>query len=369
MVSRSSAGIAGDDASWSPAISADGRYIAYVSFANNLVPNDSNRCPVAAAYSSGPCPDIFVRDRVAHTTVRVSVSTGGGQADGPSYSPSISGDGRVVAFVTYASNLASRHAEGCPNASSSASDLRPSGCSDVVAHDLRTGASELISRAGTGAALPGWSDYPSVSSDGSRIEFLSWTAPDSSRKVFVRDRRADSTIELPLTGFTTIGPASISANGRFVVFEGSKAHCSGTACTSPPLVYRTDLSSGELTLASRSRTGGEPNGAAQRPSISADGRYVAFESEASDLLAGASCARSYCIDIYRRDLVLGRTVLVSVGLAGLRANGDSSDAMIAGTGSLIAFVSKATNLTPDPDGTATTVFLTDLETGKTVRVG
>ncbi|MGZ4144940.1 MAG: TolB family protein [Actinomycetota bacterium] len=372
LVSRSTTGTAGNDSSWGPSISGDGRYIAFVSSASNLVQGDTNRC---ASYSTAgdpeptearSCPDIFVRDRIEHTTTRISISSSGTQGNGASLQPAVSANGRFVAFTTQASNLASQHATdvrcgkepGYPD------------CSDVLIRDLQGNSTELVSVADSGNPLNGSSSAPSISSDGTRIAFLVQRDGDVPRAMYVRDRTTPSTIQLSPSGFGLNG--SISGNGRYVVFGGG--YGSAKASLS---VYRLDLSDGSTTLASISRSRGLPDGVSGLPSISSDGRYIGFESTADDLIAGLtiSCVsevqadtRIDCPNVYRRDMTLGKTILVSVGTGGHEGNGDSQYTKVSGKGSVIAFVSTATNLTRDPVERTWHVFIRDLGSSTTVRI-
>jgi Tol biopolymer transport system component len=362
LVSKSSSEVPGNGDSGAPALSADGRYIAFASDASNLVPNDTNSCQIVREDAPiRSCDDIFVRDRVNHTTTRVSVSGSGAQSNGYSFGPSISGDGRFVAFSSFASNLAPAHASGC-NIDTGANEESP-GCPDVLVHDLLTGSTEVVSFSPSGSAVA--SAGASISTDGSLVLFLSSqttppTGPDW--RIYIRDRSSGVTTNIPTTGLNNISTASLSGNGRYVVFWAAEGSSCDRAC-----VYRYDRSAGELALAGPSRSGSDPNGEESLPSISFDGRYVAFDSSASDLVASEPpCRRSYCEDVYRHDMS-GHTSLVS-SAGRIRANGYSDFAAISGDGSVVAFQSGATNLSTDPDGKTLNVFVRDLASGTTVRL-
>src|SRR2546428_46318 len=177
--SVSSAGVQGDRDSELPAVSVDGRFVAFVSFSDNLVPGDTNGVP-----------DIFVRNRLTGTTERVSVSSSGAQANGNSGfldgmgGPSISADGRYVAFDSEASNLV----KGDTN-----------GAADVFVRDRLTGTTERVSLATDGTQGNGFSTHPAISADGSRVAFDSsantLVQPDTntSLDVFVHDRTTGTT--------------------------------------------------------------------------------------------------------------------------------------------------------------------------------
>jgi Tol biopolymer transport system component len=170
-VSLATGGTQANNDSESPgAISADGRYVTFVSGASNLVAGDTN-----------DTSDAFVRDRVKGTTSRVSVATGGTQADSYSSSSSISGDGRYLAFDSPASNLVAGDTNG-PNGS------------DVFVRDRVRGTTTRVSVATGGTQADSTSFSSSISGDGRYVAFTSWAislvAGDTNHEsdVFVHDR-------------------------------------------------------------------------------------------------------------------------------------------------------------------------------------
>jgi Tol biopolymer transport system component len=215
-------------------ISADGRFVAYQSAATNLVPNDTNGVP-----------DVFLYDVATGTTIRVSVDSAGNQGNDDCLEPALSLDGRFVAIFAYATNLVPGDTNGKPD-------------------------------------------------------------------IFVRDVQAGTTVR-----------ASLGAGGV------------------------------------------ESDGASRYPSISRDGRFVAFESQGTNLVpSDANGAR----DVFVRDLVAGTTVRASESAAGVEGDGDSLDASISPDGRFVAFESVATNLVPGDGNGASDVFVKDLQTGAIVRV-
>jgi Tol biopolymer transport system component len=170
LVSATPRGEVGNqDSDGRPAISADGRYVAFLSWASNLVPGDTNRNS-----------DIFVHDRQSGQTARVSVSSSGQEGNARSYNPAISADGRYVAFVSHADNLVARDTNGQD---------------DVFVHDRETGQTTRVSLAWNGAQANSWSDHPSISADGRYVAFHSrasnLVAADTNgayMDVFVYDR-------------------------------------------------------------------------------------------------------------------------------------------------------------------------------------
>ena len=195
---------------WLPSISADGRYVAFESDASNLVPGDTNGVP-----------DTFVRDRLSGTTERVSVSTDGEQANDTStdYGTSISADGRYVAFYSYAINLVPGDTNGVP---------------DVFVRDRLAGTTERVSVSTDGAQGDYPSFYPSISGDGRFVAFCSRAynlVPGDTNgdyDVFVHDRQARITSRVSVAAGGAQGHGSsgyfglsISADGSFVAFASN----------------------------------------------------------------------------------------------------------------------------------------------------
>jgi Tol biopolymer transport system component len=340
-------GAAADGNSYDASISADGRYVAFASGAENLGAED-------AAFN-----DVFVRDLVAGTTTLVSRATGavGAAGDGESTDPSISADGRHVAFASGATNFSNE-------------DTDTAGQTDVFVRDLDTNATELVSRASgaTGAAATDYSFEPSISANGSRVAFTS-RAPlvgddvdeqSFPEDVFVRDRTTATTILVSRKNGGAGAPSevdsdepAISADGLHVAFASS-AKLTGEKYFDPRVFVR-DLSTEKVKLVSVGDEG-KAGDAKRVPSISADGRYVAFQTRGDKVSPADADAR---VDVFVRDMTKGLTVTVSraSGTLGVPADGPSSTPSLSADGALVAFDSRAANLsTADGDGVAD-VFL------------
>ena len=230
LVSTSSSGVQGDDASAYTSITPDGRYVAFSSSANNLVEGDTN-----------DTWDVFRKDLTTGETLRVSTSSSGTQGDKQSYEPSISSDGRYVAFYSYATNLV----EGDTNDTW-----------DVFRKDLTTGETLRASTSSSGAQGNGVSSY----------------YPDD---------------------------LSISSDGRYVAFTSYATNLVEGDTNGVQDIFRKDLTTGETLRASTSPSGAEGNSGSVFPSISSDGRYVAFDSEATNLVEGDTNGVQ---DIFRKEL-------------------------------------------------------------------
>jgi Tol biopolymer transport system component len=278
----------GDSDSSEAAFSADGRFIAFTSKASNLV----------ALPTNGP-QDVFVRDMQTGTTRLVSVNkdgTGGG--NGASSEPRVSADGRYVAFSSLATDLVAADANGVG--------------SDVFVRDMQTGTTTLVT-ANTGGTITKFnvSAHPSMTPDGRYVAFFG-SPPDLGDNVFVRDMQTGATT---LVSVNTSGGAAggfepvISANGRVVVFRVRRDNIDQPpTVTTQTNLFARDLVAGTTQLVSVNEAGtGGGNNDSSLPSISADGRYVAFHSYAGNLPNHPSVAHW---GIYVRDLAAGVTAPV-----------------------------------------------------------
>ncbi|MBO9384452.1 MAG: PD40 domain-containing protein, partial [Roseiflexus sp.] len=347
-VSVASDGTQANGGSFTPSISADGRYVAFASIAVNLVSGDTNGVQ-----------DIFVHDRQTGQTTRVSVASGGAQANGPSFDPSISADGRYVAFASLATNLVS----GDTNNEQ-----------DIFVHDRQTGQTTRVSVATGGGQANGNSSNPSISADGRYIAFDSNASnlvsgdTNNTGDIFVHDRQTGATTRV------SIGPGgtqanrgslapSISADGRYVAFHSSATNLVSGVTNGTTHIFVHDRQTGATTRVSVASDGTEGNSVSIRPSISADGRYVAFQSIATNL--GCTNGTQH---IFVHDRQTGQTTCVSVASDGTEGNSGSNDPSISANGRYVAFQSQANNLVSGDTGFITDIFIHDRQTGVTTRV-
>ena len=349
-VSLNHSGGAPDARSFSPAVSADGRYVAFASSASDLVEGDGNSAT-----------DVFVVDRVVGTTERVSLDMVGGDADGPSTAPAISADGQYVAFASEASDLVS---------GDSNSEI------DVFVRDRHSGKTERVSVETGGAEAHGPSFDPSISADGLHVAFVSDASDlvagdtNGSTDVFVHDRQDDSTERVSL-GADAGGPsgdssgAAISADGRHVAFHSAADDIDADDANSFTDVFVHDRESNETERVSLDATAADANDASLDPTISATGRYVAFASSADDLVEDDTNASAA---IFIRDRTANATVRASLRPDGGDPNGESSGPAISASGRYVAFESAASDLTADDGTTVADIFVHDREAGTTNRV-
>jgi Tol biopolymer transport system component len=328
-ISVSDNGTQGNDLSLLPKISADGRYVAFESLASNLVPNDIN------GYE-----DIFVRDRQTNTTTLLSVSDNSTQGNGGSAFPSISGDGRFVAFYSQASNLV-------PNDTN--------GQSDIFVRDRQTGTTTLVSVSNNGTQGNLSSFDPSISNDGRYIAFASAATdlvPNDTNgywDIFVRDLLTGTTVRVSVsdngtqTNHGSWGP-SISSTGRYVAFCSYANSLVPNDTNNEADIFVRDLQTNTTTRVSIATDGSQGNNTSERPSINNDGRYVVFVSDASSLVPNDT---NGFYDIFVRDRQTNTTSRVNVAFDLTQANYMSYWSSISGDGRYVAFESNATNLVPN----------------------
>lgn len=303
---------------------------------------------------------------------RVSVSTSGAQGNGVSDHAAISGDGHVVAFDSVASNLV----PGDTN-----DDF------DVFARDVTAGTTTRVSVSTSGAQSNGYSSGASVSGNGRLVAFDSAGTnlvpgdTNGGHDVFVRDLVAGTTkrVSESATGGQADRGADdpvIAAGGGFVAFVSNATdlvpgggHLCGQSAFPCSDVYVKNLSTGGISRVDVSGSGQLSDDHSEAPSISADGRYVAFRSAASNLVPGDT--NGY-LDVFVRDRTAGTTTRVNVSSAGAQADFEDrsgGEPMISADGRYVVFVSWASNLVPGVTGGPERVYVRDLVAGTTTLAG
>ena len=352
--STDGAGVEGDNSSYAPVISANGRYAAFESDATNLVAGGTNGLR-----------QIYVKDLVTGGVALASSDASGAQATGGwSFGAVISADGRYVAFYSDANNLV-------------AGDTNNR--TDVFVKDLQTGAITRASTDSSGGESDGFSYTPSLSADGRYVVFESDATNlvggdnNGAFDVFVKDL---DTGELSRVSVSSNGSdasagshsADISANGRNVSFTSAAADLVTGDTNGADDIFVKDLKTGSVNRVSTRSGGGESTGGgAHYSAISADGRFVAFASNATNLVDDDNNGER---DIFVKDLRTNRTTRVSTDSAGVESNDESIlfNAGISDDGRFVVFHSDASNLVTGDGNGETDVFVKDLKTGSTTRV-
>jgi Tol biopolymer transport system component len=351
-------------------LSADGRYVAFASFAP-LVAADRNRIR-----------DVYVMDL---WTRRVTIESQGSNdtpADGESLRPDISSGGRFVVFESVAGNLLDRPV--------------PSGISRVYLRDRVTGTIRLISAAADAGPADAYSSTSAISADGTTIVFASAAAnlpgecqsPGRRRSGLYLIRLSDGVcarVDVSSAGIRQDQESampSVSGDGRYVAFMsradltcGDRAGCPNTTADRNGLadIYVRDSKMNLTVRVSHGQSGRDTDGPSYQPSISTDGRFVVFVSEASNLVPGA---RIGVAQAYIHDLPSGTTELVSHTPRGRPGNGRSLSPAVARDGLTIAFQSHASDLVCELDCPAdgrdinllSDVFIYDRRTRHSIRV-
>lgn len=337
--------------SYDPALSSDGRYVAFSSFASNLSDD-----PVVT--DANGVSDVFLQDRIAGEMLLVSSARNGAQGNAASSQPDVSDDGEFVAYQSAASNLITEDTNEA---------------SDIFRFDVADGRTIRVSVANNGTQSNGESGVggPSMSADGNVVAFASDATnlvpgdTNGASDIFVRDIAAGTTrrVSVSSSGAQANGPSymgAISGDGNFVVFSSSADNLVAGDTNGTQDVLIRNLSTGNTTLVSLSTTGVEGNSDSLSPAVSSDGRYVAFVSYATNLVQGDDNFRT---DVLLRDRQAGTTLLASrAQLDGTVAVGTSFDPAVStfttnagGTHVLVAFASNAPDIwpsdNPPPAGT------------------
>jgi Tol biopolymer transport system component len=353
-VSVSSRGRQGNGSSLGPSLSADGRFVAFRSTASTLVPGDTNRVQ-----------DVFVRDRRAGTTTRISVAGDGSEANGESGGAAISGDGRIVAFWSDASNLVPGDTYGRK---------------DVFVRDRSASTTTRVSVSSEGRQANGPSRAPALSGNGAIVAFRSdasnLVADDTNETgdIFVHDRRTGETtrVSIDSRGGQSNGRSrdpALNGIGRFVAFRSEASNLAPHDTNGAGDIFVHDRKTGATTRASvdsrgRGASGCGVTGCGCDPVLSADGRFVSFWSSATNLVPADT---NGAWDVFVRDLRRHTTTRVSVWSGGSQGEGSSGEPWLSGNGRVVAFASLAP-LTVEDGNEDWDVYIHDRRTGLTTLV-
>lgn len=338
LASVASDGTLGNAEAWTGDISGDGRYVVFDSQASTLIAGDTN----------GRI-DIFLHDRQTGETSRISVDSDGNQVPWHSMDPVISQDGRYVAFRSEGDFESGVVTEGY----------------DLFVKDRQTGEVTLISTTYDGSINIAGIRDPFISANGDYILF--WSAGDAlvegdvngATDVFFYDRQAD---ELSIVSVSSDGAqgnmdsefASVTADGRYVAFVSEASNLVTGDTNAKADIFVHDRQTAETRRISIGLAEAEANGDSTHPQISADGRYIAFASYATNLVAGDTNNRD---DVFVYDLDAEEIRLASMSTAGIQGNDTSYLPDISADGQHIAFQSAADNLVADDDNDNDDIFV------------
>lgn len=358
LVSLGLNGYAAAGASGQPSVSAEARWIAFSSLAPNLVANDANSLQ-----------DIFVLDRRVGGITRASVSSAGTPANNHAIFPRISADGRWVSFQSFASNLVAGDGNGLE---------------DIFLRDLQTNTTECVSVSPQGAPGSGGPTGPffpyetasALSAEGRWVVFASAFTnlvpgdTNAVRDIFLRDRQSNTTrrVSVSSSGVQANGGSRwpvITRDGRWIAFQSSASNLVAGDTNGKADIFLHDTLRGTTELVSRAHDGAPANADCEQPTLSESGLRVAFSSVSSNLIPGDTNGQ---FDIFVRELDTRITRRVSVGQGGVQSNGNSHAPELSANGRYLAYWSLATNHVAADLNARADVFRTDLDTGTTVRV-
>lgn len=326
LASLSTEGVKANQNCDDPVLDAGGKRVVFSSTATNLVDGDFNGMQ-----------DVFVRDLRAHKTLRVSVASDGTEANGRSAQATISGNGAVVVFASLADNLVPDDTNGT---------------FDVFAHDRRTGETRCVSVGLGGAPANAFSFTPAISASGRYVAFLSkagdlgpTTAP-GSLQAYVRDL-VKGTVQLVSTGLDGALPdrdchdISISANGRWVAFSSAATNLVADDGHLGWDIYVRDLKKQVTRMVSTGLEGAAADADSRQATVSRNGKWVVFASDASNLVTGDA---NGCTDVFRWGLKTGLLDRVSISSTGEEADGNSEFPNVQRNGRYVSFSTRSTNL-------------------------
>ncbi|MCP4419135.1 MAG: DUF11 domain-containing protein [Chloroflexi bacterium] len=353
--SLGSGGVEADGSSYFLSLSEDASVVTFGSFVSNWAPDQIDINYV----------DIFVRDRIANTTTKISVGSGGGVADQRSFDPFISADGRYISFTSYATNLVA----GDTNRHAPIDDGL-----DVFLYDRVSGLLQRVSLTSKGTQIDKNSvghvspdnRYVIFTSNGNGIIQGDVTNPKYRSAIYKRDLQTGEIERITKTadgGFPNggVGGAEESYDGRYIVYISDTSDIVwDTNGERDVMLY--DSFTDQTTLISKPIGGGQSNGLSNPARITPDGRYIAFRSFATNLVPGDTNGQS---DIFVYDTLMDTMEIVSVSSSGVLGNGESKDPAICGNGRFVAFTSEATNLVPLPHNGERQVYIHDRVTHTT----
>ena len=342
LVSKSSSGEIANQHSQFSTISGNGRFVAFTTIADNLVENDTNNKE-----------DVFVFDRLTQETSRASISSTGNQGNNNSYSnPSVSFDGRYIAFKSQATNL-----------------VQGNNGLDIYIHDRQNGTTERVSVSTSGEQGNGPSHDPKISSDGRFVTFWSFATnlvdgdTNQGVDVFLHDRQESSTI---LLSKSYLGAASnhnsrfpvISGDGRFIAYESQASNLVSEDNNNTADIFLYDRLTENTQVISNASNVEQGNSFSTKPVINDDGTYIVFSSLSSNFVSDDT-NNLWDLFVYSRNT--GHINRINTSSTGEQTNNPYPDfeefyPSINANGSFIAFNSPASNFVQDDLNNKADVF-------------
>jgi flagellin-like hook-associated protein FlgL len=346
----SSGSSAGSGVSQAEGISADGRFILFRSDGTGLVSGDTNGTT-----------DMFLKDTATGETTHVTTDSSGVQSNGPSIFGKISADGRYVTFASGATNLVAGDTNGVI---------------DVFRKDTVTGETIRISADSAEIEGNASSGQSAISADGRYVAFVSdstnLVAGDTNgvTDIFRKDTVTGETIRIStdssgLEGNVGSFAVAISADGRYVTFSSDSTNLVAGDTNGVADIFRKDTATGETIRISTDSAGVESNATSSAPAISADGRYVSYSSGATNLVAGDTNGVN---DVFRKDTVSGETIRISTDSFGVESNAISNSPAMSADGRYVAFLTGATNLVDITTSGDVAAYIKDTVTDETVII-
>lgn len=323
------------------AITPNARFAVFESEADNLVQQDLNIVK-----------DVFLKNIKTAAVTRVSTNSQGVEANGESFTASISANGRYVAFTSAATNLV----DGDSNANA-----------DIFVKDLKTGAVTRASTNSQGQQANNGNSYSAVISPNGRYVVFESDATNlvdndtnASFDIFLKDlktgkiTRVSTSSENEQANFASSN-ANLTANGRYVVFDSEATNLVAGDNNDNGDVFVKDLKTGAIKLASTNIQGQQADSVSRDASISSNGRYVVFQSSASNL--GANVLNDSIDEIFLKDMKTGQVTLVSANNNGVQADNSCWYPTLTPNGKYIAFYSYAANLVDGDSNNSADVFV------------
>lgn len=330
-------GLEGDGSSFHAYSSYDGRYVAFESYARNWAYDGSGSTNYA---------DIFVRDTEAETTTKLTYGITGGTGNDKSFFPSVSADGRYIAYLSYASNLV-------PGDTNGSNPWEVEGL-DVFLYDQQYGSTSRVSLNEFGEQIDGES-VGVITPSGKYIVFFSnasnvMSPPtiDGVTYLYIRDWQANTITRITQT-IDNLPPSGIlhqvatDYDANYIAFSSDYSNLVPNDTNGLQDVFLYNRQTGSTILVSRNPAGFSANGLSGRPQLSSNGQYLAFSSVASDLVPGDTGGFE---DVFLYEIATGNLQRISVTSGGADSNGDNKEPTICENGRYIAWTSGANNYTP-----------------------